>query len=424
MHLNSVSNTNAFGSYGYEQTLYQSNKMKSKIINPYCGAPGVIFRDILKLRATSRCIESWFGGAPLYFTHKGRIAIRKACQLIDIRPGDEILMPAYNCGSEIDPFLKGGASIILYRVDKCGIIDIHDMQCRITKKTKAVYATHYFGFPQKIEQIKEICEKRHLFLIEDCALSLFSQRDSVKLGTTGDIAIFSLTKSLPVPDGGVLVVNNVALMKQQWNMTHPKHVIIFKALLPLIKSRMMKQLSASKKTKILYYIIFHILALAKVSSQKQIDIYAGPGPEMLPNMYYNDEYSNWHLSAISNRILRSFNADYIYAKRRENYILMLSLLKVGGPFQPLFNQLPPGVCPLHFPVLVNNRDKIVTKLNKMGINSHYWWKGYHRELPWKDFPESCYLKNNLLTLPIHQDLSQGEIQYVAHMFMNLVSKNN
>lgn len=394
--------------------------MKSSEKYFFCGIPGIGLEEFLKLLKATKYIESWFWDAPLYFTHKGRIAIRKACQLINIQPGDEVLMPAYNCGTEIDPVIKGGATAVLYRVDRLGMVDIHDLQCRITRRTKAIYATHYFGFPQQIGQIKELCETHDLYLIEDCALSLFSKDGSKRLGTTGDISIFNLTKTLPVPDGGVLVINNIGLMKEPWEMNPPNQLSIFRAMFPLFKSRFIKWLSTGHNKQSSYLLALQKLGLRITSSQNQRCISEDTRPDMLPGMYYDDKLNNQCLSFISKLMLPLFDAKHIVTKRRENYNLMLSLFQLNNSIEPLFKKLPPGVCPLHFPVLVKDRDEVAMKLCSKGINSRPWWRGYHRQLPWKDFPESCFLKNRLLTLPIHQELSPDGIAYIASNFMKLV----
>jgi perosamine synthetase len=395
--------------------------MKATRNNLFCGLPGIGLGDIVGPKKTAEGLTSWFWDVPLYFTHKGRIAIRKACELMSIKPGDEVLMPAYNCGSEVDPVIKSGATVILYRVDRSSMTDVDDLQLRITKKTKAIYVTHYFGFPQPIARIREICEAHSIYLIEDCALSLFSSNGSAKLGTIGDIAVFSLTKALPVPDGGVLVANNAALIKEPWLLRRPSQLAILMAMIPLLKSHVMKRWSSDVITYPLYVLMLLMLRAKSASVQQRRNLHAGTGPEMLPGMYYNERMSNRRLSFITKRILLSCDAELIISKRRQNFTSMLSLFKPYDFIEPLFKELPPGVCPLYFPVLVDNRDELASKLYELGIDARAWWKGYHRGLPWKNFPEACSLKNRLLALPVHQDLSLDDIAYVVDNLISLSS---
>ena len=94
----------------------------------YCGQPAGQLRNILGLEPVSQPIDSWFWPAERYHFHKARIGIRHACDLMGLRPGDEVLAPAYYCGSEIDPLIKAGAKVTLYRVDAACRIDIEDLR--------------------------------------------------------------------------------------------------------------------------------------------------------------------------------------------------------------------------------------------------------------------------------------------------------
>jgi perosamine synthetase len=385
----------------------------------FCGPDGAGFRQFFGI-GCSHDVTTWFGEGSVYFTYKGRTAIRHACEILKLENRSEVLVPSYNCGSEIDPLIKSGASVVLYRVDRSGMIDLADLNRRITNKTKIIYVTHYFGFPQPVVEIKHLCKKRGIFLIEDCALSLFSRDGSTKLGTFGDIAIFSLTKTLPVPDGGALVINNPDLTKKSWNMTQPNHMTVLRGVLPLLKSQVLRRLSATPLLKAQYTFLFRLLnakhiAFAQISA-KQLD----KRPDMLPRMYYDERLSSKAISATTKRMLHSFNPNYIIAKRRQNFSLLLSLLSGCSGIEPLFKELPEGVCPLHFPIVIRNRNQLLLHLKKQAIDAGPWWKGYNRFLPWDDFPDACFLKDNILNIPVHQGLDEGNIRYIAQKLVSII----
>jgi perosamine synthetase len=396
--------------------------MKSIEEKLFCGFPDVGVGEILGSKRMTNDWCAWFWDAQLFLTHTGKTAIRKACELINIEPGDEVLMPSYNCGSEIDAIIKGGATVVLYRVDRSSMIDVDDLRLRINRRTKAVYVTYYFGFPQQIGKIKEICEANSIYLIEDCALSLFSSNGPEKLGSTGDIAIISLTKALPVPDGGVLVVNNPNLMKELWNLRPPNQTTIYRSMLPLIKSRVMRLLSSCRPINPLYRLIFGMLKWIKGTEQNRRYLNQGKRLEMSIDMYYDERLSNRGLSGLSKRIFLSCDVDHIISTRRDNYETLLYLLKECDRIKPLFGELPPGTCPLFFPVIVDNRNELAVKMNELGIDARAFWKGYHGQLPWEDFPDACFLKDNLLALPIHQELSRNNIEYIAENMIRLKGK--
>ena len=75
----------------------------------------------------------------------------------------------------------------------------------MTTRTRALYIIHPFGWPQQLTEIDAWRRARALLLVEDCALSLFSRlADGSPIGTKGDASVFSLPKSLPMPDGGAI----------------------------------------------------------------------------------------------------------------------------------------------------------------------------------------------------------------------------
>ena len=113
----------------------------------------------------SNDVWSWFADSCAHYVHKGRVAIHLACELMQIAEGDEILAPAYNCGSEIDALFASGGSVVLYRIDEGGRVDIGDLERRITGKTRLICVTHYFGFAQPTVEIKQICREKGIYLL-------------------------------------------------------------------------------------------------------------------------------------------------------------------------------------------------------------------------------------------------------------------
>ena len=75
-------------------------------------------------------------------------------------PGDEVLAPAYNCGAEIDPFIKAGAKVVLYDVNRRLGIDPDGIARSITPATRVVYVTHFFGFSQCIDSLAAVCKRK------------------------------------------------------------------------------------------------------------------------------------------------------------------------------------------------------------------------------------------------------------------------
>src|SRR5437879_1432817 len=77
--------------------------------------------------------------------------------------------------------------------------------CKLTPEVAALYVIHYAGFSQDMEAARQLADSAGLPLVEDCALALLSRNGDKPLGSYGDLSIFCLYKTLPVPNGGALL---------------------------------------------------------------------------------------------------------------------------------------------------------------------------------------------------------------------------
>lgn len=380
----------------------------------FCGPFGITAWPLSRLKAVKNPASSWFPEETVSYVHRARTAISRLPELLAIKAGDEVLMPAYNCGSEIDSFLKLGITVVLFRIDTAGKIDVTDIMRKVSGKTKAVYMTHYFGFPQDLTNLLALCKQRDLFLIEDCALSLFSSDDNRKLGYLGDVAVASFPKTLPLPDGGALIVNNQTLRLKTWALIKAPVFPVFRHLLPLIKSSVLRYLSR----KPLYHPIFSwISGLLDAGKSGGPSNLAEKWKVMPESYYYKPELDNRRMSFLSKRMLDRIDYSQVVEKRRKNYQRLLSMFSDNPNVMPMFRALPPGVCPLVFPVIVQDREKICIELNKQHIHAIPWWAGYHRDLSWNGFEDARFLKDHVVALPIHQDLTEDEVSFIGNRFL-------
>src|SRR5262249_36913800 len=88
----------------------------------YVGNFSFTARQLFGATARGNCAE-WFAGAAVHYTHTARTAINKALAALNLRAGDEILVPAYNCGSELDVLLQAGLRVRLYRITSTAELD-------------------------------------------------------------------------------------------------------------------------------------------------------------------------------------------------------------------------------------------------------------------------------------------------------------
>ncbi|OFX46467.1 MAG: dTDP-4-amino-4,6-dideoxygalactose transaminase [Bacteroidetes bacterium GWA2_30_7] len=144
-------------------------------------------------------------------------ALEMAAILIDIKYGDEVIMPSYTFVSTANAFVLRGAKIVFADSEKnCPNIDVQKIEALISNKTKAIVAVHYAGIACDMDNINLLAKKYNLFVIEDSAQAIDSFYNNKTLGSLGDIAAFSFhdTKNIISGEGGLLVVNNENFIKR------------------------------------------------------------------------------------------------------------------------------------------------------------------------------------------------------------------
>ena len=144
-------------------------------------------------------------------THSCTSALEMIALLINIKKGDEIIVPSYTFVSTANAFTNYGASPVFADIDpKTMNIDPNKITKLITKKTKAIIIVHYAGISCELEKIKKIASKKNLILVEDNAHGFLAKYKNKYLGSFGDFATLSFheSKNVHCGEGGALLINN------------------------------------------------------------------------------------------------------------------------------------------------------------------------------------------------------------------------
>ena len=169
-----------------------------------------------------RWFEETFGFGKCLLTTSCTDALEMAAILIDIQPGDEVILPSYTFVSTANAFVLRGAKLIFAdsRNDHPGI-DESSIEALITPRTKAIIPVHYAGVSCDMDIIMDIAYKFGLFVVEDAAQAIdsyYTGKDGVKraLGTIGHLAAFSFheTKNIISGEGGMLAINDMRFAKR------------------------------------------------------------------------------------------------------------------------------------------------------------------------------------------------------------------
>lgn len=163
---------------------------------------------------TKRChqwLEQKTGTHKALLTHSCTAALEMAALLLDIKPGDEVIMPSYTFVSTANAFvLRGGVPVFVdIRPDTLNI-DERLIEAAITPKTRVIVPVHYAGVACEMNTIMDIAHRHGLAVVEDAAQGVMSTYKGRALGSIGDMGCFSFheTKNVISGEGGALLVNN------------------------------------------------------------------------------------------------------------------------------------------------------------------------------------------------------------------------
>lgn len=169
---------------------------------------------------TKKChdfFETIYGFKKVLLTTSCTDALEMAAILLDIKEGDEVIVPSFTFVSTANAFVLRGAKIVF--IDSCSNhpnMDVSKLEALISPKTKAIVAVHYAGMACNMDVIMELANKHKLYVVEDAAQSIHSFYKGKPLGSIGHLATFSFheTKNVSSGEGGMLVINDERFVKR------------------------------------------------------------------------------------------------------------------------------------------------------------------------------------------------------------------
>ncbi|BCA94968.1 dTDP-4-amino-4,6-dideoxy-D-glucose transaminase [Legionella antarctica] len=169
---------------------------------------------------TQRC-HAWFENrihpSKVLLTHSCTAALEMAALLLNIQPGDEIIMPSYTFVSTANAFVLRGAVPVFVDVCRDTLnIDAHLIEEAITSRTRAIVPVHYAGVACDMDKITEIACQYGLKVVEDAAQGVMARYKDRDLGSIGDFGAYSFheTKNIISGEGGALLINNSELISR------------------------------------------------------------------------------------------------------------------------------------------------------------------------------------------------------------------
>ncbi len=349
-----------------------------------------------------------FDQSGLRYRYFARNAVWDAVQLLGLS-GKKVLVPAYHHGVELETLLAAGVEPVFFRVDAQMRADFGDARAKAAGAA-ALYVIHYAGFPQDMHAARQLANELGVPVIEDCALALLSRDGEKPLGSLGDVSVFCLYKTIPVPNGGALLARGeLARRLDELPATVPPKVPSTASHLigSMLSNLELRTGEIGRRTRQAIRDAGRWLVnrahVERVSTGTQ---HFNPADVMLG------------MSAASHLVLRNQEFSRIVERRRRNYFLLYAMLRDVAP--PVTGELKPGVCPLFYPMPVEDKAGAMARLLARGVETVDFWRVRHPAVPPGAFPEVDRLRERVLELPVHQDLSPADAEHVANCVRELL----
>jgi perosamine synthetase len=256
-------------------------------------------------------------------------------------------------------------------------LSVEDVKMRITKKTKAVIVPHMFGYPADLDEIKDVCEENDIYLVEDCAQAIDATYKGKKVGTIGDISIFSFyaTKMMTTIQGGMICTNNSDWIQIIKDLRYHDQCRSFEDTDPRLKySYMMSDVGAAMGIVQLKKLEYFIKCRREIATFYR---------ERLSGGVIHPRESEDKKHVYSRYVIRtSFNPSVIIDKMRERNIICERMY----------------VPPLH-------RRTLIRKFN---VNTKY--------------PKTEEILDSAISLPIYPTLREEEAEYVTNTLSKVIRR--
>jgi dTDP-4-amino-4,6-dideoxygalactose transaminase len=345
-------------------------------------------------------VPAWLPRGRTTIVPRASHALYLSWRAMGLRTGDRFLCPAFTCNTVSRPLEKAGGRPVFFNVNRDMTIDWGHLESllRVKRRAKVLVWYHYLGLPLEFDRVRAFCRENELLLIEDCAHALFSQHAGRPVGSFGDVAVFSIRKTLPVLHAGALVVNHPGLRRR--------------VAVPWKKPTRTQQDYLRAREVYLYRLYLQ-------SVDRTVEVARPFFREALQDMekHYGDPAEFWPTDPVSQLVMHNADPEGVRRARRRNYRAYLRELKDMA----LVPRLPRGASPMGFPVRVKGRKRLRKRMHARGVESvTHWWEPLLPKGVAERFGAAVDLAGTELTLPCHQDLTAEDVGYVCDCLRKVV----
>ena len=313
----------------------------------------------------------------------GTTALHLALVALGIKEGDEVIIPDSTFAATINAVLYCNATPVICEINnKTWCIDENEIKSLITSKTKAIIPVHLYGLPANMKEIMKIANNSNLFVLEDCAEAIGSKIDDKRVGTFGDCSTFSFygNKTITTGEGGMVLFKN------------KKHFELGK----LLRDHGMSNNKRYWHELVGFnYRMTNLQAAVGVAQMERFEEIINKKREIFN--FYNINLLN--LKGISKMPFHSnnlYNSSWLYTLILDSSI---------------------------------NRDKLIHKLNQLGIELRPSFCSLSEMPPYRNFRKSLNLKNSYLlskngvSLPSSIMLNKIQLKFIVQSFTDVLKNN-
>jgi dTDP-4-amino-4,6-dideoxygalactose transaminase len=349
--------------------------------------------------------------APLLY-HFSRDAIHALFGSLGYPADTPVWMPSYHCGMEVRAASDAKLSPRFYRVNEDLSADEDDLARNLRREPGPVLLIHYFGFPQpRTPSIASTCRQLGVPLVEDCSHAFLTRLGGRELGTFGQAATFSLYKTLGTGDGGALRADEAELVR----LTGRDFA------LPAQRRRPAIAWDAQRKK---LQSFWHGATTFNGRGSVARDALAARFEQRVVRARRRIFEGEWlygrGISRLSLALIRRLDPETVFERRRRNYLQLDSLLRDVKGYRPVLPELQSETCPLYLPVFVRHRAEILVRLQANSVETFIFGMFHHPAMDARLFPESRRLREEILCLPVHQNLDADDLKRMAALLRPLL----
>lgn len=325
---------------------------------------------------------------------QARAALHGGLRSLGLGPGDEALLPAYHHGSEVEAYVRAGITVRFMDLEPGRPPDTALIDRIATPATRAVHMIHYLGLAEPVDQWRALADERGWLLVEDVAQGWLGHAEGRPLGSTGDIALFSVYKSVGVPDGGVAIVRgervtptgSPALGLVAAARRHAVYLAGRNARLGTLRSRR--------------------AGARRYDLERDMDLGDPERPA----------------ARVTIPLLRRLAVDDVADRRAATYARLAAELDpwVAAPW----NRDPARASPFALPVRVRNKAAVLAALRAAGIGAVDLWSVPHPALAPGEHPRATERRARTVLLPVHQELRPVDVEHIAAVARRVLAEDS